>query len=145
MHRNSFSVFSRRNCSFSSFSYSIPLKSRNFNNLYPKIGCESRCINTVSVLFHNVHHVDCHDHRNSKLCKLRCKIKVSLKISSVNNIENSVGTLIYKIAAGNHFLKCIRRKGIYSRKVGYNYTVMLFELALLFFNGNTRPVSYKLI
>ena len=145
VHRNSLAMLCSFNCRFGCKNNSRTLQRGYFNNLTSKLTRKLCRVNLVSVFLYNVHHVDCNNNGDSKLCKLRCKIKVSLKVCAVNNIKYCVRTLADKIISRNNFFECVRRKRVYTRKVGNCYTGMLLKLTLFFLNRNTGPVSDKLV
>ena len=97
---------------FCSFNTSCSLKSRNLNYRTSKFLLHCINVDFVSILFNNIHHVNCNYHWNTKFCKLSCKIKVSFKVSSINNIQNCIWTFFYKIVTRNNFFQSIRRKRI---------------------------------
>ena len=131
---------------FCSFNAALSFKRRNFHYRATEFLRHSFNMNFIAVLFYNVHHVYGNNHWNSKLCKLSCKVKVAFKVCSVNNIKDCIRAFLYKIFAGNNFLKRIRRKRIYTRQVhDYNVTVVTFKVTFLLFYCYSRPVSYKLI
>ena len=61
----------------------------------------------IAVLFYNVHHVNGHDHRNSKLQNLCGQIQVSLNIGTINNVDDGIRFFLKNIISGNYFLQSI--------------------------------------
>ena len=51
----------------------------------------------IPIFLYNVHHIDSNHNRNSKLDKLGCKVKVSLKIGCIHNVHNDIRHLFNKI------------------------------------------------
>ena len=56
------------------------------------------CIYYITVFSDNVHHIDGYNYRNTQLHKLSCKIKITLKVCSVNNVENCIIPSMVKLA-----------------------------------------------
>ena len=108
MKGNCFSVLRHFDCFLSSLHCSFFSEGRDFANLNAKFFFKSFNINLVAVLFNNVHHVDCNDNRNTKLCKLCCKIKVSFKVCTVDDVKDSIGTFTDKIISCYNLFKCVR-------------------------------------
>ena len=84
-------------CNFCSFKTACAFKSTDFYNRATEFLLHCINVNFVAILFYNVHHVYGNNHWNTKLCKLSCKIKVTLKVCSVNNIQNCIWAFFYKI------------------------------------------------
>ena len=144
--RNSrFSSFSCLNCLVSGFLYACTFKSGDLHNIAAKLLCKLFSIYFVAVFADNVHHIYRNDNRDAKFYKLSCKIKVSFKVCSVDNVKNSLRALAYKIISCDYLFKRIRRKRVNTRKVGYYYLLIPFKLSFFFFYRYAGPVSDKLI
>ena len=110
VHWNSFCVLGSINCSLCRFHNTCALQSRNFNNLTAKLFSKCRSVNLISALLYNIHHINGNNNRDTELCKLCCKVKVTLKVSTVNNVKDCVRSLLDKVVTSNYFFKCVRRK-----------------------------------
>ena len=132
-------------CRLCRLRYSGPLKSGYLSDLTAELMRELLCIDVVTVLLYDVHHVDGDDNRYTELGQLCRKIKVTLKVRAVDDIEYRIRTLIHEVISRHNLLKGVGRKRVDTRKVGdYNIAVP-FQLALFFLNGDTRPVTYELV
>ena len=67
MHRNSLAVLCRIDSSFRSIHNAGAFQSGNFNHLAAKFTGKLLRINLISVLLHNIHHVDGNNNRYTKL------------------------------------------------------------------------------
>ena len=112
------------NCRFSSLFYSSTFQCRDLNDLASKYFAEFVNKDLVTVFLNNVHHVDRHDNRDSKLQQLCGQIQVSLKVSSVYNVQDRIRTLRYQISSGYNLLQSIWRQGVDSWKVHDHYIRM---------------------
>ena len=121
------------------------LQGRNLNNLAAETLAQLICVDLVAILLYDVHHVDCHDHRNAELHDLCGQIQVTLDVCSVNDIDDCIRTVTDQIVSCYHFLQRVWRKGIDTRKVHDDYILMSLQLTFFFLDRNTRPVTYKLI
>ena len=99
----------------------------------------------VAVLLDNVHHVDGNHHGNAQLRELGGEVKVPLQICAVNYIEDRVRALLNQVVSCDNLLQRIGRKRIDAGKVCHNNIAVLFQLALFFLHGDTRPVAHELI
>ena len=121
------------------------LQCGNLHNLAAELSGELVDVDFVAVFLDNVHHIDRHNNRDTELGELCCEIKVTLKVGTVNDIEDNVGAVINEVITCYNLLKCVRRERVDSGQVGDGDVVVLFELALLFLNRNARPVSNELV
>ena len=64
-------------------------------------------VQLVAPLFHSIHHIDGHHHGDAQLRQLGGEIQVPLQIGAVNDVQDSVRTLINEIIPGHHFFQCI--------------------------------------
>ena len=99
----------------------------------------------VAVFAYHVDHIDGDNNGNSYLAKLSCEIEISLKICTVNDVENGIGALSNEIVSCNHLFKSVGGEGIDAGKVGDDNVVSLFQLSFLLFNGYSGPVTNKLV
>ena len=138
-----FSLIYSNFCGFNTASF---LKARNLYNRASQFCLHCINMNLIAIFLDNIHHINSNYHRDSKFCKLGCKIKVSFQISSINNIQNCIRPFFYKIITRYNFFQCIWRKGIYTRQVHYYYfTVVALKFTFLLFYSYSRPVSHKLV
>ena len=86
MHRNCLRVFCRVDCRFCRFHDAFVLQSGDFHDFTAKLAGKFCGINLIAVLFYDVHHVDCDNNRDSKLGELRCQIKVSFEVRTVDDV-----------------------------------------------------------
>ena len=93
----------------------------------------------------NVHHIESDYHRNTDLAKLCCKIKITLKICSINDVDDNVRAFIDEIISRNYLFVCVRRERVNARKVCKSDALVSEKHAFLLFNSNARPVADVLI
>ena len=102
-------------------------------------------VDFVAVLFHDVHHVDCQDHRNAELDKLCGEVEVALEVRAVHDVQDRIRTFVDQIISGDDFLQRVRGQGIDAGKVGDDHVAVTFQLTFLLFNRDARPVAYELV
>ena len=59
----------------------------------------------VAVLLNDVHHVDGNNNRDAELGELCGEVKVTLKVRTVDDVENSIGALADEVVSCDDFLK----------------------------------------
>ena len=143
--RNRLRLFRRLDRRFRRLHDAGSLQGGNLHNLAAQLTGQVRCIQLIAVLFHHVHHVDGHHHGNAKLYQLRRQVEVALQVGAVDDVQDRVGPLIDQVIPGNHFLQRIGRQAVDPRQVRNRDSVMLFQLAFLFFHRYARPVADKLV
>ena len=121
------------------------LQCGDLNDLAAELTGQLLHIDLVAVLLNDIHHVDCNDDRNAQLNELCGQVEVALQIRAVDDIEDRVRALADQIVTRNDLLQRIRRERVDAGQVGDDDIIMLFQLALFLFDGNTRPVSDELI
>ena len=94
------------------------LKSRDLDDPAAELAGKLRGIDDIAVFPDNVHHVYRDNDRDAELRELGGKVKVSLKVGSVDDIEYRVGALADKIVTGDNLLKGVGRKRVDAGKVG---------------------------
>lgn len=77
--------------------------------------------------------------------QLSGEVKVTLQVSTVNNIEDSVGALGDEVVSCNYFFKGVRGKRVDTGKVSDNNVLMTLEFSLFLFNCYAGPVTYELV
>ena len=102
-------------------------------------------VDFVTILFHNVHHIDGNHNGNAQFCQLCSQIQVSFQISAVNDVQNPVGSFPDEVISCHHFFQCIGRKGVYARQVHDGHFFVAFELPFFFLYGYPGPVPHKLV
>ena len=101
----------------------------------------------IPPLFYLVHHIQGNYHGPLQLHKLHGKVKISLKVCSVNYVYYGLGLFPGNIPASHHLLHGVGRKRIYAGKVHQHHVVIMgaeggvFYASLLFFNGYAGPVA----
>ena len=102
-------------------------------------------VDLVTVLRHDVHHVDRADDRDAELRELRGQIEVSLEVRAVDDIEDGVRLLADQIVPRDDLFEGVGGQGINARQVGDGHAVVFFELAFLLFHRDARPVPHELV
>ena len=113
-------------CCLCSFLDSGTFQCGNLNHLTSKYLRQFVDEDLVTVFLDNVHHVDCHHHRNTKFCQLSGKIQVTLQVGSVYNVQDCIRALVNQISSGYNLLQCIGRQRIDTRKVHDDNIIMTF-------------------
>ena len=116
-------------------------RNRNNRNIAKHLG-KAVQVNFHASLFHDIHHVQSHDDGFSKLEKLECKIKISLKTRSIDYIYDNLNVVIKNTVSRNLLFyricgKRINTRGIYKNEL----LIFKFNAAFLLFNGNSGPVG----
>ena len=106
---NSFGLSSLNNC-IGCFLDTCILQSRNLIYRTAAYFTQFLNVDVITILLDKVHHVDGHNNRNTKFHKLCCQIKVTLKVCTINDVEDRIRFLIQNIISCYNFLKCIWRK-----------------------------------
>ena len=70
-----------------------------------KLGGELGNVDLVAVLLYDVHHVDRSHYRNAKLYELCGQVEVTLEVGTVDDVQNYIGALAYKVVSCYYFLK----------------------------------------
>ena len=83
------------------------LQGRNLNNLAAETLAQLICVDLVAILLYDIHHVDCHDHRNAELHDLCGQIQVTLKVCTIYDVDDRIWHFIDQVISGYYFLKCI--------------------------------------
>ena len=73
------------------------MKRTHLHDLYAKLLRQLVKINLVAVLLDEIHHIYYDYHRKSDFNELRSKIKVSLDVCAIDNIQDGIRLIIYKI------------------------------------------------
>ena len=145
MRGGKFSVVRHFNCRLRRFLNSHTLQRGNFNHGAMQCARQGIDVDFLSALLYRIQHIDGDDGRNTDFHQLCRQVQISLKVCTVNNIQNHIGALTDEILSGDDLLKCIGGKRINSGKVGYGYLLVPLHLSLFFLHGNAGPVSYILI
>ena len=95
----------------------VSLESTDRNDWTAQLFAQLRDVDAVSVLVHDVHHVQCDDGRNVQLQQLCCEIQVPLQVGGVDDVDDGIRSFAHQILPGYHFLHGVWGKGIDSRKV----------------------------
>ena len=95
----------------------VSLESTDRNDWTAQLFAQLRDVDAVSVLIHDVHHVQCDDGRNVQLQQLCGEIQVSLQVGGVDDVDDGIRSFVHQVLPGDHFLHGVRGKGIDSRKV----------------------------
>ena len=117
----------------------------DLDHLAAELTRKLRSVDLIAVFLYDVHHVDGDHHRDSELGELRCEVKVSFEVGSVDDVEYCIGTFTDEVVSCNDLFKGVGGKRVNTRKVGDRYAVVLFEFSFFFFDGDTGPVSDELI
>ena len=96
-------------CFISSFFDSGSFQSRDGYNFTAQLFRQFVDMYFVSVLFNNIHHIDSHDHRNTKFHDLCGQIQVTLNVGTIYDVQDRIWSFINQVISGYHFLQCIRR------------------------------------
>ena len=110
VHRNCLCVLSGVDGSFCGFHDTCTIQSGNFNYLAAELTGKLRGVYLIAILLDDIHHVDSDNYRNSKLCKLCCEVKVTLKVCTVDDIEDNIGAFCDEVVSCDYFFKCVRGK-----------------------------------
>ena len=145
MLRNGFRALRRFNRLFGGFRDADSLQCGDLDDPTADLLGKALRVDLITVLFHDVHHVDGDDHRDAELNKLRRQIQVALKVRSVDDVQDCVRAFVDQIVSCNNFLQRVRRKRIDTGKVRDDHVAVILQLAFLLFHGDTRPVAHKLV
>ena len=129
---------------FSRFPATLPLQRRDLYDRAAQLGGEFVEINEVAILFDKVHHIDGHDHRQTDLHELCCKVQVTFQIRAIDDIQDDVRLFVHQIVSGDFFFERVRRKGIDPRQILDDDVLVSFEDAVFLFDCDTGPVPYVL-
>ena len=102
------------------------LQSGNLNSFTSHALGKCCNVDLVTVLCNDIHHVDSHHNRDAKLHQLCGKVKVTLQVRSIYDIQDRIGTLGDQVVSGNNLLQCVRRQGVNTRKVHDDYVFVSF-------------------
>ena len=105
--RNGLNVLCGVDSCLSSLCNACSLESGYLNDLAAQLLGELADVDLVAVLLYNVHHVDGDDNGDAQLCELSCKVEVSFKVRTVNDVEYSIGTFADEIISCNDFFKSV--------------------------------------
>ena len=92
-----------------------------------------------------IHHIESKYHRNIKLNQLHRKVQISLYISSINNIYNTLWFLADYILPRNYLLISIGRQRINSGKIHHLSKWHVFYLATFSIDSNSRKITNMLV
>ena len=98
----------------------------------------------TTILPYFIHHIQCQYHRHIQLHQLHSKIKISLDIRGIHNIDNSLRMLLQNKASGYDFLAGIGGHGINSRQVCHQSILFPTDNTILAVYSNSRKVAYML-
>ena len=65
-------------------------------------------VDLVAVFLDKVHHVHCHDYRQSDLQQLCGKVQVAFDVGAVHDVEDDVGFFFHQIVSGYDFFQGVR-------------------------------------
>ena len=145
MQRHLSAELCRLDCRLRRLHDAVALERRHFNDLAAEFLRKLIEIDFIAVFTDNVHHVDCHNNRNTDLNELCGQIEIAFEIRTVHNIQNDIGAFADQIIPRDDLLERIGRKRIDARQVGHDDAVMLAELSFLFLDRHACPVSDILI
>ena len=145
MLRNGFGSLRRLDRFLGGFGDAGALQRGDLNDLAADLLREFRGVDPVAALFHDVHHVDRHDHRNAELDELRGEVEVALEVRAVHDVQNRVRTFVDQVIPGDDFLQRVGGKRIDTGKVRDDHVVVILQFAFLLFHGDARPVAYELV
>ena len=127
------------------FPYSAALDGGNFHHLTAQGLTELFCVQSVTIPADNIHHVDRRYYRDAQLQELRGQVQVPLQISTIDDVQNDVGPLLYQIVPGRHLLRGIGGQGVDAGQIGDGYILPALQYALLLLYGDAGPVAHVLI
>ena len=142
---NSLCALCGLDCRFRRFHHTVSLQGGNLHHFTAQLAGKILRIQLITVLLHNVHHIDGNHHRYAKLYQLRGQVQIPFQVGSVNDIQDRVRPFIDQVVPGDNFFQGIRGQAVDTRKVGDRNPVMLPEFAFLLFHRNAGPVSDKLV
>ena len=145
VHGDGFNVLGGINGGFCGFHDTGALQCGDFHDLAAQLLCQLVGVNLIAVFPHNIHHVHGDDHGDAQLGQLSGQVQVALQIGAVDDVQDGIGTLANQIISGDDFLQGVGGQGIDAGQVGDDNTIVLFQLALFLFHGNTGPVANELI
>ena len=94
-----------------------PFSRRNRNHRDSEHLRKTMKVDLHASFFHNIHHIQCQDHRLAQLQKLQRQIKISLDIGCIYDIDNAIWLFIQNKISGNDFLTGIGTDGVDSRQI----------------------------
>ena len=92
-----------------------------------------------------IHHIERQYHRDLQLHKLDGQIQVALNVVGICDVNDAFHVLLQDEAAGNYFLRRVRRQGIDSRQVRDAGLRMAFDNAVLAVHGHAGEVAHVLV
>ena len=96
-------------CLISSFFDSGSFQSGDCHNFTAQFFCQFVDMYFITVLFYDIHHIDSHDNRNTKLHDLCGQIQVTLDIGTVYDVQDRIRSFVNQIISGYHLLQCVWR------------------------------------
>ena len=100
-------------------------------------------VNLHSPLFHDIHHIQCHDHRFSQFDQLERQIKIPLQCGCIHHIDYHIHVITVNVLTGYFFFHRIGGETVSSRKIYQTHLIILKAAgAFYFFNCDPRPVGY---
>ena len=64
----------------------------------------------VAVLLYDIHHVDCHHHRDTELLQLCGEVQVTLEVGAIHDVQNRIRLRVDEIVSRYDLLQCVWRK-----------------------------------
>ena len=102
-------------------------------------------VDIVTILLHDVHHVDCHHHRQAQLGELRREVEVALDVRAVDDVQYRVRTLLDEKPPRDLLFDRVGRKRVDAGEVLYDYFLVPREDAILLLDRDAWPVADVLI
>ena len=136
--------FRRGHRLFCRFHAALSLEGGNFHHFTAQFFRHLFHINGIPVLFHQVHHVHCHHHRQSDFNKLGGKIEVSFQVRAIDDVQNGIRLFIDQVVSGHLFFHGVGRKGINTGQILDDHIFVSLQDAVLLFYCNAGPVSHIL-
>ena len=87
---------------------SLTLQCADLNDLYTQFVGQFLHVDLVAVFLDKVHHVHCHDYRQSDLQQLCGKVQVAFDVGAVHDVEDDVGFFFHQIVSGYDFFQGVR-------------------------------------
>ena len=95
---------------FTTSSMPLVLQCRDFNHVAAELFCQLFCMDFVTALANDVHHVYGNDNRYAHLKKLRSEVKIALKVAAINDVQDGIGLFLDKEISRNNFFQGIGDK-----------------------------------
>ena len=120
-----------------------PFSGRNRNNRDSQHFRKTVQVDLHSPLFHDIHHIQRHDHRFSKFQQLQRQVKIPFQCRCVHHINDHIHLITQNKLPGYLLFHCIGSQTVGSRKIHqFEFMAMVLHGSFYFFHRHARPVGH---